>query len=400
MGWRRFLALWQRRTAATGTPQSQGSETAPMRLLVVANAMIPTLQLCLLTPLAKLIDSGECFVDFLTEQQLKERFGKSLRSDEAWAWIEERWRTANPTHAFFCRYSGPHAESMRTLAKANGVPSLYCIDDDLLHVPQELGKNKFEFHNHPLRLQAVRYLLDNVDLVYCSNSRLERRLREIGIAGNLHAGQIFCSSEPISPAELRPVRTIGYMGFDHAHDFEIALPGLVNVLHRFPDVRFELFGKIPKPAILDKFGDRIEVLPAIPNYEEFLKVLAARYWDVGICPLAPTDFNRAKNVNKWIEYTAVGTAVVATKGMIYDECCANGCGLLVGTSEWEDALTTLVADPQRRFEQVQTAQHNLIMTYSVERLREQVLAMLAMAKTHSEQGKSMPRSTTVSELVF
>lgn len=362
-----------------GTPQSQGSETAPLRLLVVANGMIPTLQLCLLTPLAKLIDSGECFVDFLTDQQLKERFGKRLRSAEAWAWIAERWRRANPTYVVFCRYSGPHAESMLTLAKSNSVPSLYCIDDDLLHVPQELGKNKFDFHNHPLRLQAVRYLLDNVDLVYCSNSRLEQRLREIGIAGNLHAGQVFCAGELMSPAELRPARTIGYMGIDHAHDFEVALPGLVKVLHRFPELRFELFGKISKPTELDMFGERIEVLPAVSDYGEFLKALAARRWDIGICPLAPTDFNRVKNINKWIEYTAVGTAVVATKGMIYDECCADGYGLLVDDSEWEEGLSTLVADPRRRFEQVQTAQRNLIMNYSVERLREQVLETLALA---------------------
>jgi glycosyltransferase involved in cell wall biosynthesis len=193
----------------------------------------------------------------------------------------------------------------------------------------------------------------------------------------------------MSPAELRPVRTIGYMGYDHVHDFEIALPGLVSVLHRFPDLRFELFGKIPKPTILKKFGDRIEVLPAVPNYGEFLKALTARRWDIGICPLVSTDFNRVKNVNKWIEYTAVGAAVVATKCMIYDECCADGCGLLVDGSEWEDALTTLVADPKRRFEQVQTAQRSLTINFSVERLREQVLAMLALAKLHSEQGKSM-----------
>ena len=75
--------------------------------------------------------------------------------------------------------------------------------------------------------------------------------------------------------------------------------------------------------------------------------------------------------------------------MIYDECCANGYGLLVGASEWEEALTLLVADPQRRFEQVQAAQRSLIINFSVERLREQVLAMLTLAKMHSEQGKSM-----------
>lgn len=386
VGWRRLLALWQSRTAVTGAPQSQGREAAPMRLLVVANAMIPTLQLCLLMPLAKLIESGECFVDFLTDQQLKERFAKSLRSVEAWAWIEERWLTANPTYLVFCRYSGPHAESLLTLAKRNGVPSLYCIDDDLLHVPRELGKTKFDFHNQPLRLQAVRYLLDHVDLVYCSNSRLKRRLREIGIVGNLHAGQIFCAGEPMSPAELRPVRTIGYMGFDHAHDFEVALPGLVKVLHRFPHLRFELFGKIPKPTVLDEFGGRIEVLPVVSDYGEFLKALAARRWDIGICPLAPTDFNRVKNVNKWIEYTAVGTAVVATKGMIYDECCADGCGTLATTAdEWFASMETLISDSKLRFQLVSRAQNRLQQDYSLDSLRDQVMRVFHQAREIAER---------------
>ena len=360
-----------------------------MRLLVVANAMIPTVQLSLLTPLTQLIKNGECFVDFLTEQQFKERFGGNLESVEASAWIDERWRAVDPTSVIFCRYSGPHAKAILAFAKSHGVPSVYCIDDDLLNVPLELGQLKYQFHNNPSRLEAVRHLLDNVDLVYCSNARLEQRLRENNITGHLYPGQIFCAGEIISPAELRPVRTIGYMGFDHAHDFEIALPGLIRVLRRFPDVRFELFGKIPKPDALNEFGCRIVVLPVVPDYGEFLEALAARRWAVGICPLAPTDFNRVKNVNKWIEYTAVGTAVVATKGMIYDECCAHGCGLLVAPSEWEDAMTTLVVDPQCCFELVQTAQRSLVINYSIERLREQVLAMLTQAKMISEKWKAV-----------
>jgi glycosyltransferase involved in cell wall biosynthesis len=361
-----------------------------MRLLVVANAMIPTVQLSLLTPLAKLIKNDECFVDFLTEQQLKEQFGKNIDSLEASAWIEERWRTADPTNVIFCRYSGPHAKAMLTLARSNGVPSVYCIDDDLLNVPLELGSHKYNFHNNLLRLQTVRYLLEGVDLVYCSNARLEQRLRENKIAARLHVGQIFCAGEIISPAELRTIRTIGYMGFDHAHDFEIALPGLIKVLHRFPDLHFELFGKIPKPEVLDKFGGRIVVLPVVPDYGEFLKALAARHWDVGICPLASTDFNRVKNVNKWIEYTAVGTAVVATKGMIYDECCADGCGLLAATEdEWFSSMETLISDSKLRFQLVSRAQSRLQQDYSLDGLRDQVMRVFHRAREIAERKRAL-----------
>ncbi len=366
--------------ATAGKSQTIGSQGAPIRLLVVANAIIPTVQLSLLTPLAKLIKSGECFVDFLTEQQIKEHFGKGLRTIDAQAWVEDRCRAAAPTYIVFCRYSGPHADAMLAFSRAQGLPSIYCIDDDLLNVPRELGQQKFEYHNHPLRLETVRYLLNNVDLVYCSNARLEQRLRNIGINGNLCVARIFCAGEIISPAELRPVRTIGYMGFDHAHDFEIVVPALVSVLRRRPELHFELFGKIPKPAVLDEFKERIVVLPVVPNYDEFMRVFAARKWDIGICPLAPTDFNRVKNINKWIEYTAVGAAVIATHRMIYDECCADRCGVLVGENDWESALMALVKYPENRFKQVRNAQCRLSEDYSVEQLREQVQDIFAIAR--------------------
>lgn len=380
---RRFYDRIKKHGNSTSASQARGVESAPMRILIISNAVIPTVQLCLLKPLGEMIAQGTCSVDFLTEQQLKEKFGKGLRSAESWAWVEECWAKIRPTFVVFCRYSGPHAINLLNYCKASNTPSMYCIDDDILNVPIELGQQKFDYHNHPLRLQAVRYLLDNVDLVYCSNSRLKFRLSELGVSGNLQTGDIFCAGEPILMAELRSVKTIGYMGFDHAHDFEVALPGLINVLRKYPALRFELFGKIPKPAALDEFGDRVMVLPVVPDYDEFLTALAGRRWDIGICPLAHTEFNKVKNVNKWIEYSAVGAAVIATEGMIYDECCSNGCGLLVNASEWEDSLSALVGDPQRRFELVQMAQRSLIQHYSVGQLQSQIIDMFELSKKAS-----------------
>lgn len=374
---RRFYDRIKKHGDSTSASQTRGVESAPMRILIISNAVIPTVQLCLLKPLGEMIAQGTCSVDFLTEQQLKEKFGKGLRSAESWAWVEERWAKIRPTFVVFCRYSGPHAMNLLSYCKANSAPSMYCIDDDILNVPIELGQQKFDYHNHPLRLQAVRHLLDNVDLVYCSNSRLKSRLSELGVSGNLQAGDIFCAGEPILMAELRTVKTIGYMGFDHAHDFEVALPGLINVLRKYPALRFELFGKIPKPEALDEFGDRVMVLPVVPDYDEFLTALAGRRWDIGICPLAHTEFNKVKNVNKWIEYSAVGAAVIATEGMIYDDCCAEDCGVLTNETGWEQALTLLIENPCKRFELACSAQNSLSKNYSLRRLREQVMDMFS-----------------------
>jgi len=96
--------------------------------------------------------------------------------------------------------------------------------------------------------------------------------------------------------------------------------------------------------------------------------------------LAPTPFNAAKSINKWVEYTSVGTAVIASAGTIYDECCSEGCGLLVNTTEeWLEALEVLANDSVRRFKQVAQAQRRLEMEYSVERLCDQVLDVIDRA---------------------
>ncbi len=69
-------------------------------------------------------------------------------------------------------------------------------------------------------------------------------------------------------------------------------------------------------------------------------------WDIGICPLAPTAFNVLKANTKWVEYTSVGAAVIASRDMIYDDCCSDGCGDLATThEEWVAAMEPCAPTP-------------------------------------------------------
>ncbi|MEE4626161.1 glycosyltransferase [Pseudomonas alliivorans] len=357
------------------------SEPRCERILFVANALIPTLQLSFLKPLAPRIEQGTVVTELLSEFQMKEQIDLRLTKSEVQAWIKARVMQFKPTIMVFCRYSGPHTEYLTKLAGKLGVPTVFHVDDDLLNVPVEIGKKKHEFHNRPPRLEAVRHLLENVNLVYCSTKALEQRFVSYGFKSTFKVGEIYCSGKVMASSVNRPVKKIGYMGFDHAHDLEMVLPALIQVLRRNPEAEFELFGSIPKPNVLEEFGDRVNVIPPVPVYEEFLEKFSSLNWDVGICPLAKTDFNAVKANTKWVEYTSVGTAVVASADTIYDACCSDGCGLLATTTEeWISAVEALIHDSQKRSAQVAKAQMRLVADYSIERLEHQVLDVLASAR--------------------
>lgn len=352
---------------------------APLRILFVANAMIPTLQLSFLKPLAAPVAAGRIVTQFLTDEQLREAMGKRRQRAEGKAWFTEKVRAARPDLIVCSRYSGAHPSVLREYADEAGIPLIFHVDDDLLNIPREIGLKKFEMHNSPGRLATVRTLLEQADLVYCSTPAMEDRFRALGFRTPMVHGPIYCASRVRRQPVLGPVRKIGYMGFDHAHDFEITCPSIERILETRPEITFELFGSIPMPDNLARFGDRVSVVEPVRDYALFLQALADREWDIGIAPLARTAFNVVKANTKWVEYTASGMAVVASVGLVYDHCMRDGAGLLVHNDEWDAGLDMLIKDPELRFAMVETAQRRLLTDFSESRLRAQVLDVFAQA---------------------
>jgi glycosyltransferase involved in cell wall biosynthesis len=381
--YRRFAELlWATaRRAAPDLRRPPAPATAGRRILFVANGNIPTLQLSFIKPLTPLIDAGDVAVEILTEEQIKDTFGPNMREHDVQLWLDERLKVFKPTAIVFCRYSGPYVAYLTGRARDYGIPVIFHVDDDLLNIPVELGVVKHAFHTHPTRLAAVRRLLDTSDLVYSSTQALKTRFETLGAKAPVQAGEIYASGKVFVEATEKLATKIGYMGFDHAHDLETVLPVLVRFLRTYPHIRFELFGSIPKPAVLEEFGDRISVVQPVRNYEEFLIYFSKLGWDIGICPLAHTPFNVVKANTKWVEYTSMGIATIATARTVYDNCCADGCGILADTDEeWFEALKALVSDAALRARQVMHAQAKLRQVYSVDRLREQVLSVIETAE--------------------
>jgi glycosyltransferase involved in cell wall biosynthesis len=352
------------------------------RFLFIANAHLPTLQVCLERPLAPLVRSGELATELLTETELRDRERMLGSAEAVTEWVGRTFERFAPDALIFSRYSGPYATSMLEWARRNHVPVLYHLDDNLLAVPKELGERKYAYHNVPERIDTVRTLLAGSDIVYVSTERLRERI--LGDYPDIVAvaGPINCSGRVIRTPEAAPARVLGYMASaDHLPNLLMVLPAIEKLLDRHARLTFELFGSIPIPEQLHRFGERIRKVAPVSDYESFLDRLAERGWDVGICPLTPTEFNLTKSNNKWVEYTSAGIAVVASANMIYDECCADGCGILAGDGgEWFAALERLVDDAAARVEMVARAQHKLEAVYGIDQHRAQILKIVGMAR--------------------
>ncbi len=281
----------------------------------------------------------------------------------------------------FCRYSGPGHQQIVDWARREQVPVIYHIDDDLLGIPEVIGKRKFEMHNAPERLETVRALLASADLVYASTEALKNRVLGYFPKLTIVAGDVYCAANVIRRPRRGAARKVGYMASaDHAHNLVPVLPAIEALLERNDDIHFEFFGSIPVPESLERFGSRVVATEPVSDYRQFLEAFGSREWDIGICPLAPIDFNLTKADTKWVEYTAAGAAVVASRGTVYDASCAGGCGILADTpEEWLSALDELVNNVDERTAMVERAQRKLEEQYSVSALRNQILDIFGQA---------------------
>lgn len=342
-------------------------------ILIIANDLIPTVQLSFLKPLAAAVESKDITISFWSE--------KDIRTMSKLGAVGLRLRTLAPDIVVFSRYSGIMAPEILTACDAMRIPVIYHIDDDLLNVPRSFGEKKYLFHNDPARLSAVRYLLENVDLVYAANPRLAQHLGTLAQIRAIEAGSIYCASGIYRAPSARPTFRIGYMGFDHAEDFAIATPALGAIMQRFPQVTFAMFGPVPIPETLARFGERIRVIEPVRDYEAFRQRLADEKWDIGLCPLVRSEFNLLKSDTKWVEYTASGMATVASVDTIYDACCSDGCGMLARPSpeDWQAAIAALVENSDQRLAVATQAQAKVAESYSVAALTRQITDVFDLA---------------------
>jgi hypothetical protein len=356
--------------------RSPGSVAERERILFVANEPSAGPHLGFHNALAPLVARGELAMSWLTERDIDARH--EIEKSQA---IRRRLDSYNPSAIVLHGYRGAASAAIVDWAAREQVPVIYWVTDDCmadsLRSPAQRPTDSDE--HQPLRV--MKDLLPCADLIYVSTETLKAQLLGYFPCLPIVAGKASRSTPIIRRAARVPARKVGYLASsDGLHDLEPIIPVLVRLLHENTDLQLQLFGRVGVPEALKCFGDRIFVIAPVANGDELLDELSRSECDIGICPFAPSAFKATKTNIKWVEYTAIGAAVVASRGTAYDECCVEECGILAETpDEWFSALDLLINDADQRFAIAERAQAKLEQECTVSELREQILTVVAEA---------------------
>jgi Glycosyl transferases group 1 len=224
------------------------------------------------------------------------------------------------------------------------------IDDDIhaMH-PKDEARAEFSPEVNPeMNWDHLMTACKKADLVTCPTQALADRYAPHGRYAILPN----CVPEAmLTMPRASDGHTVGWGGDikKHRDDLERTGGGVAAAIAEVPGWHFGLLGDLPwavaQALKLERPPTRTGWM-SIPDWQLALGTL-----DVGIVPLADSEFNQGKSYLKGIEYAARGVPFVASPSPAYQALAALGIGTLAETpAEWQRELRSLMAHDARRIE--------------------------------------------------
>lgn len=234
----------------------------------------------------------------------------------------------------------------------HGIKLVYDIDDDLLGIAKS---------DHPERKFYATYsdtiarLVSAADEVSVSTASLASALHDLCEDIKIRPNKL---SREIIPAQLhkQPNKPLGilYMGtLTHGADFQLIEDALVQIKDAYGDLVEIYIVGVTTRAVSSKYFKVISAPPELAgSYPLFMQWLGGlNLFDIGIAPLEDNPFNLHKSDIKFLDYSALGLATVASKTEAYAHTIINQeTGLLVENSPeaWFNALRQLIDSEETR----------------------------------------------------
>jgi len=240
---------------------------------------------------------------------------------------------------------GINASNLLALAKHFGKPLLVDSDDNFLAIRNDNPASEYYGAGKQDRYMKAAFLSLPTGLVVSTEPLMEAYTKlnpQIHVLPN-------CNDLADWPTETKRhndgMIRVGYAGgVSHNADLEHVRPYMLEILKKYPNVRFEILGAYDKPEALkmiEQFqdvADRIQFFAGTPSWTGYPQALASMGWDIGIAPLVRDDFNVCKSHIKWMEYSSLKIPTVASNTYPYSQ-------MIQGTPVIEQGKTGFLVKP-------------------------------------------------------
>jgi glycosyltransferase involved in cell wall biosynthesis len=154
---------------------------------------------------------------------------------------------------------------------------------------------------------------------------------------------------------------------NHTEDFMFIQPVLSDIQKKYPNVTIVFAGSDWRHVKGSLDYSRVEVAPWT-EYVAYPYVMKSLCCDIGIAPIRTNDFDDCRSNIKWLEYSALKMATVATNFGDYKRTMKSGkdCLLVEEKKDWFDALSRLIEDETYRKELAENAYKEVRNRYNLD----------------------------------
>ena len=288
------------------------------------------------------------------------------------------------------------AENLVQACRAQGLPLILDLDDALFALPA----------GHPEReryapaLPALDHLLGAADLRVFSTRHLAQQCRQrLRAQGHAPGADALLANGLDADAWAGPARfpraeadgpfKLLYMG-SRTHDADLALilPELDALAARIPQAfRLTLVGGMEQPPQrpwLEPLAVPLE-FRRYPRFVRWLRRLPRH--DLGLAPLAASEFNAAKSDVKLLDYAALGLPALSSTGPAYQGLLAAGLALAAEPGQWAEQIGWAAHHRRRLRRLAQAAHGHLWDARSSEQLAQGWLGLLSPTAAWRHPGR-------------
>jgi len=252
-------------------------------------------------------------------------------------------------------------------AQERGIKCIYEIDDDSFHIPKDFIE-PFKFYDQPKVQLNIKAMMQCADAVTVSTDELANEVSR-------HTQKpVFVVENSLDVEMWEPHRrktegvTIGWMASgSHKIDAPLVADAIFNVMAVRPETKLSLIGWVGWEEIgkrFEVFGERVQFKPWA-DICDLPHVMSDM--DIGLCALVDNPFNRCKSNVKWLQYSGIGAATIASDLAPYEAIRHGVDGLKVKDDEWHDAILSLVKDSQVRESLANKALERVYSNYDIQK---------------------------------